>query len=258
MTRKLAFEGIDNFRDFGDYPTTDGRRLKAGRLYRSGSHGRATEDDLAVLSRLGLTAVVDLRRTNERERDPSRRFPGFAAQVIENDIGAEEEDPWHAHVTQAQPTAESNRAYLVDYYRRAPLEARHLDLYRRYFEVLAKADGPVLIHCAAGKDRTGLLAALTHHLVGVAPQHIVEDFLLTNDAERIARRMPLVAAYIEEIGGKAPSPEAMKVSMSVEPQYLTAAFDVIAQHRGDIDGYLERDLGVTPKIRRILRAKLLD
>jgi len=77
-----SFQGIDNFRDFGGYPTPGGRWVKRGKLYRSAHHGRATEADLAALSALGLSAVVDLRRTEERDRDPGRRWAPFGAVVI--------------------------------------------------------------------------------------------------------------------------------------------------------------------------------
>ena len=70
---------------------------------------------------------------------------------------------------------------------KAALEARHIDLFSRYFHALAEAPGPVLIHCAGGKDRTGILAALTHHIAGVMRQDIVEDYLHTNRPETFER-----------------------------------------------------------------------
>ena len=82
MTRHIRLEAVENFRDFGDYPTTSGRRLKRGRLYRSASHGRATDADLTTIEALELAVIVDLRRPGERERDPSRRPAGFRGQVI--------------------------------------------------------------------------------------------------------------------------------------------------------------------------------
>jgi protein-tyrosine phosphatase len=75
MTRRLTLEGIENFRDFGDYETVDGRRLKKGRLFRSASHGRATDADLEEIAKLDIALVVDLRRAGERARDPSKRHP---------------------------------------------------------------------------------------------------------------------------------------------------------------------------------------
>ena len=81
--RLHAFEAIDNFRDYGDYATAAGRRIRPGRLLRSGHHARASEADLERLKGLGLGAVVDLRRPGERRDQPSRRHDGFDALVIE-------------------------------------------------------------------------------------------------------------------------------------------------------------------------------
>src|ERR1700720_2789102 len=95
--RHLDFEGIENFRDFGGYATVSGRSMKRGKFFRSGAHATATDGDLSRLSELGLVAVVDLRRTEERQRDPSRRWPGFLAEVVENDIASEHPD-WAASI----------------------------------------------------------------------------------------------------------------------------------------------------------------
>ena len=257
MTRHIALEGVDNFRDFGDYPAAGGRRLRRGTLFRSASHSRATDADLERLAALEIAVVVDLRRREEREREPSRRPANFAGVVIANDT-SHDEDSWRNHIASAKLTAESFRAYLVDYYRAAPFDERHIDLFARYFQALAEAEGPVLIHCAAGKDRTGILAALTHHLAGVHPDDIAADYLLTNDPERMARRLPLVSQAIQEVSGRAPDEAAVMTAMGVDTLYLDTAFAAIAERFGGLDTYLEQALGVTPAAREAVAARLLD
>jgi protein tyrosine/serine phosphatase len=232
--------------------------MRRGRLYRSASHGRATDADLAAIASLGLEVVVDLRRPEERLRDPSRRPGGFAGRVIASDLGADEADSWVAHVSKGELTEAAFRAYMFDYYRKAPVDARHLDLYSRYFEALAGAEGAVLIHCAAGKDRTGILAALTHHIVGVPHDDLVADYLLTNDPERMARRLPQVMEAIRELSGVTPTEAAVYVAMGVEAGYLETAFTSIADHYGGVDAYLEQGLGVDATRRAALEAKLLE
>src|SRR5207248_694977 len=138
--------------------------------------------------------------------------------------------------------------YMTDYYRKAPFDERHVDLFSRYFAALAELDGPMLIHCAAGKDRTGLLAALTHHVAGVHPDDIAADYLLTNDPARMAQRLPMVMQYIEEISGRTPDAAAVLTVMGVEATYLEAAFGEIEARFGGPDAYLERVLGVTPAV----------
>lgn len=257
MTRRLAFDGIDNFRDFGDY-AAGARRLRPGLLYRSGHPGRATDADLAKLADLGLAVIVDLRRANEREREPVRRWPGFAAQVIENDLGQETLDEWSDFIATSDLTEGSFRSYMLDYYRKAPFQRRHVDLYARYFRALADTPGPVLVHCAAGKDRTGILCALTHHLAGVSDDDIFEDYLLTNERERLAARLPMIREVIRANTGKVASDAALMTAMRVEAEYLTQALEAMRQAHGSLDGYLAEALGLDGALRERLHARLLD
>src|SRR5579871_5217011 len=217
MTRHIRLEAVENFRDYGDYATASGRRIKPGLLYRSASHGKATDADLAAIEALNLAVVVDLRRPGERERDPSRRPAGFNGRVIAIDIGeSADDDPWWNFVRSCDLSEAAFRGYLLDYYREAPFKARHIDLFGRYFRALPEAEGPVLIHCAAGKDRTGVLAALTHYVVGVHRDDIFADYLLSNNPERMAARAPMVAQVIEAETGRKPTDAAMRAAIGVE------------------------------------------
>lgn len=256
MTRRIAFEGIDNFRDFGGYAAGP-RRLKSGLLYRSAHHARASDADLAALADLGLSVIVDLRRPNEREREPSRRWAGFAATVVENDLGQEVEDEWHAFLRRSDLSEASFRDYLTTYYRHAPTVPRHVELFSRYFRTLARTEGPVLVHCAAGKDRTGVICALTHHLAGVHDDDIVADYLLTNDPERMAARAPMVAEMVRETTGRAPTEAAVMVAMGVDAAYLTQAFSAMRDEFGSVDGYLETALGLDSALRGRIHERLL-
>jgi protein tyrosine/serine phosphatase len=256
MTRRIAFEGIDNFRDFGGY-AAGARALKSGMLYRSGHHGRATEADLARLAGLGLSLIVDLRRPNEREREPTRRWDGFAAQVIDNDLGQPGLEEWAEFIMRSELTPQTFRQYMLDYYDAAPFQARHIDLYARYFRALAQTEGPVLVHCTAGKDRTGILCALTHHLAGVHEDDIVADYLLTNDMDRIAARLPLMRAMILENTGKTVSDVALATALRVEAEYLEIAFSAMRGRYGSLDGYLDQALGMDAGLRERLQARLL-
>ena len=257
MTRRLALEGIDNFRDYGDYATVAGRRMRRGKLYRSASHGRATDADLAKIAALDIAVVVDLRRGTEQARDPSRRHPNFSGTVITSATAAAEEDGWINHMQSSDLTEDAFRGYMVTYYRDAPFDPRHVDLFRRYFEALGATDGAILIHCAAGKDRTGILAALTHHLVGVHPDDALADYLLTNDPDRIERRLQVVTDSIAGFSGRTPSEAAVRVAMAVEPHYLATAFGEIKDKFGGTDAYLEKALGVDALARDAIIARLV-
>jgi len=256
-SRILPLEGVDNFRDYGDYRTAAGRRIHPGRLYRSANHGAATDADLEAIAGLKLAVLVDLRRAEERRRTPNRRPDACAAAIITNDIDDRPEDPWLTFLKSSDLSEESFRGYLLTYYRAAAFEPRHVDLFSRYFRALAEAEGPVLIHCAADKDRTGLLAALTHHLVGVHADDILEDYLLTNDEARFERRGPMVLQNLAEATGRAAPLAVARIAMGVEAAYLEAAFDAIRERSGSLDAYLETVLGVDAALKAKLEERLL-
>ncbi|HEY3948680.1 tyrosine-protein phosphatase [Phenylobacterium sp.] len=257
MSRHIDFDGIENFRDFGGYETRHGRPLKTGLLYRSANHAYATEADLQRMREMGLAAIIDLRRSEERTREPNRRWDGFDAAVIENDIVSDHAD-WA--VIMKDLTEITPKWFYEDcmgYYRRAPYEPRHIDLYSRYFRELADGRGPIVVHCAAGKDRTGLICALTHHVAGVSHDDMMADYLLTNDEARQARKMDFLGPWIEKQVGLVAPREALKVAVSVNADYLETAFAVIETRDGSLDAYLERTLGVDAAMRERLHARLL-
>jgi protein tyrosine/serine phosphatase len=253
--RIIALEGIENVRDYGDYATAAGRRIARGRLLRSGHHARATDADL---ERLGdLAVVVDLRHPTERVAQPSRRHARFAGQVIESDHHGDEAEPPHLRfLRENELTVDSALNYMVSAYRRIPFEARHVELFSRYFEALAQAQGPVLIHCAIGKDRTGILAALTHHVAGVSDPDAIEDYLLTNTTLAVEGRALKVGRQIAEAFGQTPSDEALQVFLSADERFLQAAFEEMRARYGSLDGYLEQALGVDSRRREQLEAAL--
>lgn len=250
MTDRLhRFDALDNFRDYGDYASAAGRRIAGGRLFRSAHHARASEADLERLAGLGIAAIVDLRRPGERRDQPSRRPPGFAGQVIESDRDDGAEAPHITFLKTADLTIDAGRRFMTDTYRELAFDPAHIDLFSRYFRALGEADGPVLIHCAAGKDRTGLLAALTHHLLGVHRDDMVEDYLLTNAAVDLAGRAPAIARQLEAMTGRPVAHDAVVAFLGVEPVYLETTMAEIAARHGSVDTYLEQALGVDAALR---------
>lgn len=257
MTDRIhKLDAIENFRDFGGYASRHGGRIARRMLFRSAHHAAATDADLAAMAQLGLGALVDLRRPKERSAQPSRRPADFAALVIECDLGDQSDPPHLAFLRQTDLSPASVRDFYLDYYARAPFQPQHRELFRRYFEALAIGEGGVLIHCTAGKDRTGLLAALTHHILGASRDDIAEDYLLTNTATRMDERLPTVAAALEEALGKKPSDVAVRAFLGVDAEFLEAGFAAIQAQSGSIDGYLD-GLGVDEARRDAIRGKLL-
>jgi protein tyrosine/serine phosphatase len=255
MTRHIDFDAIENFRDAGGYATVCGRGLKAGRVYRSGHHAHATDADLARLRSLGLAAIVDLRQPSEREREPSRRWDGFDGLVIDNDLLSVSD--WVGELEASPLTAESLMADTMRHYRSNVLDPRLTDLFGRFLAAVGTQDGAVLVHCAAGKDRTGMACAFLHHIAGVHHDDMIADYLLTNDETRLERKMAQAGAFVEGLIGRRPSDEALRAWVQVYPEFLDAAFDEIRERSGSIDRYLETVLGVDAGLRERIHERLL-
>jgi protein-tyrosine phosphatase len=257
MTSRIhAFDALDNFRDYGGYDPAAGRALKTGRLFRSAHQASVSEADLERLAALDLGVVVDLRRPVERRRQPSRRPASFTGQVFESDLDEAGEAPHIAFLKTADLTPDSGRRFMTATYRQLPFAPAHIDLFGRYFKALGETDRPVLIHCAAGKDRTGMLAALTHHLMGVGHDDLMEDYLLTNTAVDLVGRAPAIAEQLKGFTGRVASHDAVVAFMGVEPAYLEAAIGAITERHGSIDGYLEQALGVDAALRDRIAERL--
>lgn len=252
MTQRIHdFEGVENVRDYGGYDLGGGRRLAHGRLFRSGHWANATDPDLDRFSGLGVATVVDLRRAIERERQPSRRPQGCGATILTTPAQPDDltEAPHIAFLKSRDLTPDASREFMTSAYQRIPYEGPHLDLFSRYFRALAEREGPVLIHCAAGKDRTGILAALTHRMVGVHRDDMMSDYVLTNTAVRLDERAADMAMRIARWSGKDASPEAVVAFVGVEPGYLDVAFAEIDRQSGSLDAYFETALGLDAATR---------
>ena len=256
MLRHIDFDAIENFRDFGGYETACGRGLVAGRLYRSGHHAFATEGDLARLKTLGVGAIADLRLASERAREPGRRWDGFDAEVIESDAVSGTPD-WVEAMKASSLSADWWYQSTLAHYRLHAFEPRHVEVFRRLLRHIADGEGAVVVHCAAGKDRTGVACALVHHIAGVPHEAMIADYLLTNDESRIARKMAHTAAFVEAVAGRRPTDEAMRTAVSAFPEFLDAFFESVREAHGSVDAYLEAVLGVDAALRDRIRERIL-
>ncbi|MGP3959936.1 tyrosine-protein phosphatase [Nonomuraea sp. 3N208] len=171
MIRHIEFSNLCNFRDVGGYATNDGRTVQWQRLYRADSLGWLAGDDLQAFRALRVRTVIDLRHPFEVEK--AGRVPETEGQSYHNlPIEGRRWDttPYREVIDVAR--------YLADRYLEVTEDG--VENLRTALETIAKSDNaPVVIHCAAGKDRTGVLAALVLSLAGVDEDDIVADYALT-------------------------------------------------------------------------------
>jgi protein-tyrosine phosphatase len=258
MQRVLPFDGIHNFRDYGGYATLDGGRLKSGVLFRSGQHSGATTDDLDSVTALNLKTVIDLRGNSERRAGPCLRPEGFDALVLFHD-GETAGRGGAPHVEAAREivTSDDARQAMTDLYAFMPFRPNLTAIFRLYFDALEQRDGASLLHCFAGKDRTGVGAALLHTLLGVHDDDVMADYLLTNTAGNSEARIAAGADSIRKTRGAQISDAAIRTLMDVEPDYLHAAFSALTAEHGSVAGYANAVLGVTPERVERIKARLL-
>ncbi len=254
--RLIDFDRILNFRDFGGWKTRDGADIARGRLYRSAAFHDATEADLARLDEMDLRFLVDLRRPDERAHEPNKAM-SEGCRVIFNDDGPRGSGlpPHLVALMQSDLTAQSTRAYMMNLYREIPFDPRLVRLYRDWFAELAEG-GAGVIHCAAGKDRTGIGCALTLIALGVDEDAVYADYEFTNQAVDLEKRLPRIQARMEERLGRKLDAAALRPMLGVEIDYLREAMAAIEAKHGSALGYLEEALGVGSGERAALAAKL--
>jgi protein-tyrosine phosphatase len=246
--RLLPLQGGQNFRDLGGYRTVDGRMVRWGLLYRSGSMHFLTDADRAYLERLGIRTVCDFRDTRERAIEPASWPVGHPPRVLADDYKLQTpavgmKAPGHV------PNVEEARATVTALY--PSLLAQFNSQYRRMFAELLAGHAPLAFNCTAGKDRTGIAAALLLTALGVPRDTIVQDYLLTNryfDPSKVVHSDTQASQQWKSL-----PPGVLNAYMAADPSYIGAVFRVLDAHPGAAEGYLRDELGLCPAAVSSLR-----
>ncbi|MEO0451479.1 MAG: tyrosine-protein phosphatase [Pseudomonadota bacterium] len=257
--RVKSFENVRNFRDFGGYSGAGGRAIRAGVLFRSAQFGEASDADMAALQTYNIKVQADLRRPDERERH-GHRWPVEGVQVISSEKGSATQAPHVRFLSEVEVDASQAHGWMVDYYRDAPFKAQHIETFSAWFRALGALNGDeaAVVNCAAGKDRTGILCALTHHVLGVDRDAIFADYELTNTAADVDQRLPEMARMFNEYIGKSYDDQVYQPFVGVDVKFLEAALESIQSQAGDLDTYLNETLGVGAAQRDQLRSAFLN
>lgn len=244
MHSPFTLTGAPNFRDLGGYRNADGQAVRKQCLFRSDHLGSLAPTDLSLVSsRLGQSLrVLDLRGEAER---------ASAVCLLE---GAT------VHSLAIEPTIVQVLADLTSAghtLSQADVVAHMQDTYRRFvtdntprfatlFRHLLESSEPLVIHCTAGKDRTGFAAAMILLSLGVSPDDVMRDYLLTN--ERLKPKTEWVGL----------APEVAVVLYRVQPEFLNAAFEVVEKQYGGLEGYLREGLALREAQRQRLKELYLE
>lgn len=251
----MTLAGAPNFRDIGGCAASAGRTVRRGRIFRSQALADATEHDLEVIRRLGIGAVLDLRDPEERHR-PSRWPHAMPVRAVSvdalppaNGIRAAQLRRWLQDPGFEESSA---RSLVIGMYREMPRAyAPHL---ASLFALLAEPlPPPVLIHCEAGKDRTGFVCAVLLLALGAPVHAVLAEYLLSRDRYGVSALRRVVGE-----GLPAHADGALRVIAGVDADYLNTALHWIDARHGSLEAYLREAVGVTRAQLRAVRANLLE
>lgn len=226
----IRLNGAPNFRDLGGIATQDNKTIKFNKLFRSDDLSALTEEDLKVLSDLPLVSIVDFRSDTERNTTPDI-IPSCTNNVYEFSM----EPGNFSNISKEElNNPEENASFMMKgMYEALVSDSKCVEYYKQFFRLLQDEKNlPLVFHCAAGKDRTGIGAALILYSLGVEESVIMENYLLSNQNLE-QKYSPIIKMYPE-----------FRTFLQVRTEYLYTAFNRIIADHGSIENFLTKVLDV--------------
>ena len=247
LAREIPLRNASNLRDLGGWPTMDGRRVRTGLVFRAPALVDLAPSDEVEIARLGLRTVCDFRGVRERANAPvSIAGADSLSMPIEPSIGASLRDILRTGQASGQVSPDEMFGLLRDAYSAYALQS--FAQYRALFaRILAPDSLPLLLHCSAGKDRTGFGSALLLTALEVAWGHVLEDYLATN----LFWRRETASMFDLP-------PDIKDVLLGAHETLLDAAFAAVNAAYGSVEAYLERAIGLDATARDALVGRLVE
>lgn len=245
--RQVKLQGAINFRDMGGYKTQDGRTVKWGHIYRSAAINHLTDADMQVLSARHIKTVIDFRGTKESAIAEDRLLPNTDYTLCP--AGSENTLDWMKYLANVR----SGDSMMTSFYSQTNY---FTERYKPFFKKLLQLpdSSALLFHCTAGKDRTGIGAALLLYVLGVPYNTIVQDYEATN-VYRQQENAQMITGMVAQMHI---SEQVAKDMASAKATYLQAAFDAINKQYGSVDAFMTKEIGLTPAQIKTLRDKYLQ
>ena len=253
--RILVVDGAVNLRDFGGYTGAGGRSVLRNKLFRSGTLHYITQDGAQEFASLNVSLICDLRRDDEKEREPTELpnerleipiDPGSATEMRDRLNDGELNFDERVHFM-TELTRELTRDHAADYENMFASLLGHEGL---------QQGGGFLVHCSAGKDRTGVAVALILHALGVPEEVIFEDYLFTNEAIDYEGFIKPRLIDLYEPNAEISKDLIMTIA-GVREEYLRAAHDSMHELHESVEVYLRESLGLSLTDIQALRGRYL-
>jgi protein-tyrosine phosphatase len=252
----MGIVSVPNMRDLGGWTTRGGGRVRRGLVYRSTELNQLAGADMTTFAALGVRSVYDLRSEKERTQQPDHLPPGTEYVVVDVLKDSEDAAPAQLFSVMTDPAAAEEmlgggkglELFEAGYREIVSLPSAASGYRRLFTDLASEGHRPALFHCTTGKDRTGWAAAALLMLLGVSDEHVMQEYLLTND-ELLPAEQPAIDRF-QAMGG---DPDLIRPCVAVAPEYLEAALDEMHKRYGTIGGYFSEALGIDEGAQQTLR-----
>lgn len=266
ISKLIEVPHVTNFRELGGYRVESGRRIKNGQFYRCAGLSKLDESDFKILNDLDLKIIVDLRSIGEKENEPDVVPPG--CEYYHHSGIVTMDDPNHLSnqyggnmdmksavidILQKKIDMADPMEYLKDCYKTM---AEHSESFKALFDLIKNnPDKPIAFHCTAGKDRTGVAAALILLSLGASEETVMEDYLLSNICRKAENDV-----VIDSLKGYSTEDSLLNIiraMLEVNAELLNAYFHRVKELYGTWDDYFEQAIGLSSEERRLLKERYL-
>jgi len=251
--RRILLDGAANFRDIGGYPALDHKRVKWRSLFRSGHLASLTDSDRRVLNNLGIRSICDFRSKQEIQSRPNRLPKNAYLHSLHFPIVSTAIEPTQAiSMIMKGDTSWFTQDFMIKAYIEK-IETFYY-VWHRFFKLLAqRSSRPLLFHCTAGKDRTGVCAALILLCLGVSEEWVIHDHGLSNTYN--AKGIQKMQATLRKIEV---DPDKLRDYITAPKTAMQAVIEHIHKKYGSTKNYLIQKANVAPAWIETLQAELID
>lgn len=262
---RLNLKKLSNTRDLGGFPAADGKKIRRGKLIRSGRLYKIPQSTINALQNMGVSTIVDMRIERERIEYPCTIVPGAKhinlPLICAATTGITSEKSMASTMLKESKRIKSEFGnadnYMKSVYELILFSPDSQHRLKEFLDLVRDEEGAILWHCNAGKDRTGISAMLLEHLLGVSEELIVQDYCISQKffqpSMRRAQRLGLLIA---------PIPLQFKrilyALMDAKAEYIISAIEKMKERHGSVINYCKEALGVTDEDIKILRDKYLE